>query len=137
VKSRRPYLLRAMHEWISDNGGTPHIVVDATLDGVEVPAQFVNDGKVVLNVSLNATSNLSIGNEETSFNARFGGVGRAVRLPTEAVLAIYARESGEGMLFTEEEASAQPESGDGEDDGPPPKSGGPARGGKPRLKVVK
>jgi stringent starvation protein B len=137
VKSRRPYLLRAMHEWISDNGGTPHIVVDATLDGVEVPAQFVNDGKVVLNVSLNATSNLSIGNEETSFNARFGGVGRAVRLPTEAVLAIYARESGEGMLFTEEEAGAPPESGDGEDDGPPPKSGGPARGGKPRLKVVK
>ena len=72
VRSRRPYLLRAMHEWISDSNQTPHIVVDASIEGVEVPRQYVQGGKIILNVSSNATSMLSLGNDLVRFRARFG-----------------------------------------------------------------
>jgi len=106
MKSRRPYLLRAMHEWISDSNCTPHIVVDAGVTGVEVPRQFVQDGKIVLNVSWNATAQMHIGNDELSFNGRFGGTSMHVRVPVEAVLAIYARETGQGMIFADEPRGA-------------------------------
>jgi stringent starvation protein B len=135
VKSRRPYLLRAMHEWICDSQCTPHVVVDAGVTGVEVPRQYVQDGKIVLNVSWTATSQLQLGNEELSFNGRFGGTSMQVRVPLAAVLAIYARETGQGMVFTEE--ADQPPPG-----GPPPEpapkeppSKPPA--GRAKLKVVK
>jgi stringent starvation protein B len=135
VKSRRPYLLRAMHEWICDSQCTPHVVVDAGVTGVEVPRQYVQDGKIVLNVSWTATSQLQLGNEELSFNGRFGGTSMHVRVPLAAVLAIYARETGQGMVFTEE--ADQPPPG-----GPPPEpapkeppSKPPA--GRAKLKVVK
>lgn len=136
MKSRRPYLLRAMHEWISDSECTPHIVVDAGVTGVEVPRQYVRDGKIVLNVSWNATAHLKLGNDELSFSGRFGGVGMTVRVPVEAVLAIYARETGQGMIFTDEEAVPGPEA----PKEPPPTEPGPApKGGGRRatLKVVK
>jgi stringent starvation protein B len=133
VKSRRPYLLRAMHEWINDSGRTPHVVVDATVAAVQVPTQFISDGKIVLNVSWDATSDLVLGNEEITFNARFGGVGRVVRVPTEAVLAIYARETGEGMLFNEDAQPAPDDPGAGDGGGPP----APGGTGKPQLTVVK
>ena len=97
VSSRRPYLLRAMHEWITDNRQTPHLVVDAEGEGVEVPRQFVKDGKIILNVSHGATSGLKLGNESIEFTARFAGAARAVHIPVRAVLGIYARESGQGM----------------------------------------
>ena len=90
VTSRRPYLLRAMHEWISDNAQTPHIVVDAQIEGVDVPRQYVKDGKIILNLSHAATSALKMGNEWVEFNARFGGVTRHVKVPLAAVLGIYA-----------------------------------------------
>jgi stringent starvation protein B len=99
--STRPYLLRAMHEWMSDNGMTPHVVVDATVEGVAVPAEHVADGKIVLNISLSATRNLMLGNDDVQFEARFSGAARQLYVPIEAVLGIYARETGQGMIFAE------------------------------------
>ncbi len=101
--SRRPYLLRAMHEWISDSGHTPHLVVDAGVVGVDVPRQFVKDGKIVLNVSWSATAQLKLGNDEITFSGRFGGASMMVFVPVNAVLAIYARETGQGMIFSDDE----------------------------------
>lgn len=138
MKSRRPYLLRAMHEWISDSNCTPHIVVDAGVAGVEVPRQYVRDGKIVLNISWSATAQLTLGNDEISFSGRFGGSPMTVRIPLDALLAIYARETGQGMIFTEEEAGppagpeAAPEAGAGP--GPAQK---PKGKGRAALKVVK
>jgi len=133
LKSRRPYLLRAMHEWISDSGCTPHVVVDAAVTGVDVPRQFVQDGKIVLNLSWSATAQLTLGNEELSFSGRFGGAPMSVRIPVEAVLAIYARETGQGMIFTDEDAP--PPSGDTPEQPARPEPRGAAT--RPRLKVVK
>lgn len=134
LSSRRPYLLRAMHEWMSDNHQTPHIVVDANVEGVVVPTQFVKDGRIVLNVSYSAAAGIQIENEGISFQARFGGTPMAVSVPVRAVLGIYARESGEGMLFGEEDDGAQPPP----ESDPEPTPEGP--GTPPRrshLKVVK
>jgi stringent starvation protein B len=125
-RSRRPYLLRAMHEWITDCEQTPHVVVDAEVPGVEVPRQYVKDGKIVLNVSHSATSGLVLGNDWVEFSARFSGVTRQVRIPVRAVLGIYARESGQGMIFSDENV---PDPGT-----PPPGTG---EGKRARLKVVK
>lgn len=102
MTSNRPYLLRAVHEWICDNGLTPHIVVDAGKPGVEVPPQAITDGRVVLNLAPRAVTRLEIGNEVITFTARFGGVSRAVSVPVAAVQAIYARENGQGMLLAED-----------------------------------
>lgn len=130
--SRRPYLLRAMHEWMGDAGFTPHVIVDAGRAGVEVPGAYVKDGKIVLNVSMNATQRLQLLNHAIEFDARFAGVVHHVRVPISAVLGIYARETGEGMVFNE-----------GEPEAPPPADAGapavPARGEmrRPKLTVVK
>ena len=105
---RRPYLLRAMHQWMSDSGMTPHVLVDTYLQGVDVPKAYVRDGRIVLNISLNATRHLDLGNDLISFEARFGGVPRLVRVPLAAVLSIYARETGEGMVFPPEGELAPP-----------------------------
>ena len=107
--SRRPYLLRAMHEWMGDAGFTPHLIVDATRSGVEVPGAYIKDGKVVLNVSLNATQRLQLLNHGIEFDARFAGVVHHVRVPIAAVLGIYARETGEGMVFNENEPDSPPQ----------------------------
>jgi stringent starvation protein B len=138
MKSRRPYLLRAMHEWISDSAQTPHIVVDATLQGVEVPRQYIQGGKIILNVSNHATSGLVLGNDVVRFRARFGATTYDVSVPIVAVLGIYARETGQGMIFSD--ADAPPPQ-------PPESPQPPAEGasnsttdvkrGKPTLKVVK
>jgi stringent starvation protein B len=124
LKPRRPYLLRAMHEWITDNKQTPHIVVDAGVDGVLVPQEHVKDGKIVLNLSYSAISDLIIGNEVLEFGARFGGVPFTVEVPVEAVMGIYARETGQGMIFGSEEPEPEP----------PPKG---SEGARPQLRVVK
>ena len=145
MKARRPYLLRAIHEWISDSLCTPHLVVDANATGVEVPRQYVKDGKIVLNVSWNATANLRLGNEEVSFSGRFGGTSMSVRVPIIAVLAIYARETGQGMIFAEDDADSPSQSSTGgtasapgsPDDDPGPKPTSPADSRRARFKVVK
>jgi stringent starvation protein B len=133
--SRRPYLIRAMHEWMTDNRQTPHLVVDAAIDGVAVPRQHVRDGKIVLNASYKATAGLVIKNDWISFGARFDGVAFDIRVPVHAVMGIYARETGQGMIFSDDDAAPP--------DGPPPE--GPTRPGgggepaakRPQLKVVK
>ncbi len=108
VVSRRPYLLRAMHEWISDSGHTPHVIVDALRAGVEVPSAYIKDGKIVLNLSMTATQRLQLKNDGIEFDARFAGVAHHVRVPISAVLGVYARETGEGMIFSEVETEPPP-----------------------------
>ncbi len=137
MKPRRPYLLRALHEWITDSGDTPHIVVDAEAPGVEIPRQYVKDGKIVLNVSFTATQMLKLGNEAVSFEARFGGTAFAVSVPVRAVLGIYARETGQGMIFPE--GDADPDPGDAPQTPPPRAAGGaaPTTAKRPKLQVVK
>lgn len=127
----RPYLVRALYEWISDNDMTPHLLVDTSRPETVVPTQFVEDGKIVLNLSPNAVRGLVLGNERISFNARFGGVAMDVAVPVGAILGIYARENGHGMLFPEEEVG--PDEDGASDDTEPPR---PPRD-KPRLRVVK
>lgn len=145
MTSHRPYLLRALYAWIADNGMTPHLLVDATRPGVQVPAFAVNDGKVVLNIAERAVVGLDMGNELITFTARFGGVSHHVRVPVSAVLLIYARETGQGMGLPDEpglpdgtDAQGLDETHAGDDDGgdggddlsPPPKRGG-------HLRVIK
>jgi stringent starvation protein B len=134
VRSRRPYLLRAMHEWISDSNQTPHIVVDASIEGVEVPRQYVQGGKIILNVSSNATSMLSLGNDVVRFRARFGAATYDVSVPIAAVLGIYARETGQGMIFSEADTPPQPPAPPSD---PPPTGGEGNKRTKPTLKVIK
>jgi|SRR5690606_5581095 len=106
MTSHRPYLLRALYEWIVDNGMTPHLLVDATREGVRVPAHTVKEGRVVLNVAERAVARLEMDNDAISFTARFGGVSHPVLVPVGAVLAIYARETGQGMALPDEPPGA-------------------------------
>lgn len=122
--SRQPYLLRAMYQWIEDNHWTPHIVVDVSVAGVDAPAGYASDGKLILNISSRACKDLEITNEFIRLETRFGGVSHPVHAPMTAVLAIYAQETGQGMLFEPELA--------GEDLKDAPRSPG-----KPDLKVIK
>ncbi len=94
----RPYLIRALHEWCIDNGFTPYVAVNVD-SSVQVPREFVKDGEIVLNVGFDATSNLSLGNDYIEFKARFGGKVRDIMVPVGRVVAIYARENGQGMAF--------------------------------------
>jgi len=126
---KRPFLLRAMHEWITQCGHTPHVIVDATREGIEVPRAYVKEGKIVLNLSEGATQRLHLGNDEIEFDARFAGVIHHVRFPVSAVLGVYARETGEGMVFSEQDLGPQPPTH------PPQAEEGGSR--RPQLKVVK
>lgn len=140
MKSQRPYMLRALYEWIVDSDGTPHLLVDASYPGVQVPPFAVRDGRVVLNVAPRAVRDFDIGEDHVSFECRFGGRSTAVMLPADAVLAIYAQENGAGMAFdaAPHPASGSPgdvETGQPDDDPDPPSGGGTERGG--HLKVVK
>ncbi|MBS0214711.1 MAG: ClpXP protease specificity-enhancing factor [Proteobacteria bacterium] len=116
MTSQRPYLLRAIYEWIVDNGMTPHVLVDARRPGVSVPPSTVRDGQVVLNIAERAVGQLRMDNDLIAFNARFGGVSHAVFVPIDAVLAIYARETGMGMALPPdaEVAGAGGEDSDGD-----------------------
>lgn len=137
VTSKRPYLLRAWHEWMSDNLQTPHIVVDARHEDVQVPGQQVEDGKIILNISHNATRGLQLGNEVVQFHARFNGVDFPVQIPVSAVMAIYARETAQGMIFTGDDLDAEPNAEKGqatEDECPDGEASGDKR---PDLKIVR
>jgi len=127
MNSSRPYLIRAINEWIVDNALTPYLLVNAEVEGVDVPRRHVESGKIVLNINPQAISNLHIANDHIEFSARFGGTPMLVYIPMAAVLAIYAKENGRGMMFNEEE------------DVPPPASPDdtPRGSGRPALKVVK
>jgi stringent starvation protein B len=133
MTSNRPYLLRALYEWIGDNGMTPYLLVDAAHEGVQVPASAVKDGRVVLNIASRAVAQLELGSREVRFKARFGGVSQTVQVPVQAVLAIYAQETGQGMALPDEDGVLPTDE--------PPSAPGPSGDeGKPRgghLRVVK
>lgn len=125
MTSSRPYLVRALYQWITDNGLTPHLVVDINAQGLEAPIEYAENGKLILNVAPQAIRNFAIEDEGVGFNARFRGTPTQVWLPIHAILAIYARENGQGMVFADEaEPTPEPE---------PPK---PKRQ-RPQLRVVK
>lgn len=140
MKSSRPYLLRALHEWIVDSGCTPHILVSSEYPSVRVPAGYAQDGQIVLNISPSAVRYLEMGNDVLTFEGRFGGVAQSLYVPVPAILAIYARENGQGMFF-EGDDNDVPGEGDGDETPPPAVPGGaaPAPAGKSRshLKVIK
>ena len=123
-----------MHEWMLDNGFTPHLVVDAKREGVRVPEAHVKDGKIVLNVSPTATHALNLGNDAVTFEARFGGVSQQLVVPVAAVLGIYARETGQGMIFGEDDTPEAGPSGHEPSPPTPPPKGGNRRA---KLKVIK
>ena len=132
-----------MHEWMVDNGFTPHLVVDAGRAGLQVPKEHVKDGKIVLNVSHSATRALRLGNESVSFETRFGGVPRQLEIPVDAVLGIYARETGQGMIFGDDDSAPTGPGGPSPMPPTPPTapSGGatktPAARKAPKLTVIK
>jgi stringent starvation protein B len=134
----RPYLIRAINEWASENDLTPHLLVNALEEGVVVPTQFINDGQIVLNISPSAVQSIDLGNEWILFSARFSGTPMNIEVPVSAVLAIYARENGQGIFFPEEDGSPEPEATDEPADKatPVPKQAA-KKTKKPSLKVVK
>lgn len=123
MTDNRPYLVRALHEWICDNGLTPYLLVDSAVSGVRVPQQAVKDGRVVLNIAPRAVTRLDLANDVISFQARFSGVAMLVVVPLEAVLAVYAMENGQGMMFPPAEGAQDDEAGD-EPAGPPQEDAG-------------
>jgi len=120
MTSSKPYLIRALYEWILDNDTTPYMLVDTSSDQVLIPAGIANDGKVVLNLSPSAIQNLEMTNEHVSFSARFNGVAQDLYCPISSLMAIYARENGEGMMFPAEESDdgTQSSAEDGKPKGP-------------------
>jgi stringent starvation protein B len=130
VTSSKPYLVRALYEWIVDNDNTPYILVDTSGDQVSIPNGIASDGKVVLNLAPAAIQNLEMTNDFVSFSARFNGVGEQIFVPVTSLLAIYARENGEGMMFPNEEDNAS-NAADGEVVKPALKPAGPT------LKIIK
>lgn len=138
---RRPFMLRAFYDWLLDNELTPHLVVDATLPGVKVPMEFVQDGQIILNIAPRAVGNLELADDAVRFNARFSGKPHNVFVPMYALQAIYARENGAGTLFEPEDqymdliAQLSEDGSDGVDvdlnePEPPPK-------GRPQLRIIK
>lgn len=124
----KPYLIRSIYEWITDNSLTPHLLVNAEYPGVNLPMDFVEDGRIVLNIRAEAVQSLALGNDEIEFNARFSGKPMRINAPIQAVLAIYAKENGRGMVFDPEEI---------DEDNPPPTEPENKPPQKPQLRVVK
>lgn len=142
MSSSRPYLIRAFYEWIVDNNCTPYILVNATRDGVNVPEEHIKDGQIILNIAPAAVQNLLINDELLEFDGRFSGVARPVFMPISAVMGIYARENGQGMIFEADGTNPDP-SGPGSDsdskagDGESSSGQGKKSSRKPALRVVK
>jgi stringent starvation protein B len=131
VTPSKPYVVRAIYDWIIDNNCTPHVLVDAGVDGVVVPDDYVADGQIVLNISPTAVVSLNLGNDAIAFSGRFGGVPLDVFLPLDSLLGIYARENGQGMIFDDDELDGP---------SPPPNEPdpiSPSKAKKPSLTLVK
>lgn len=140
MTSNRPYLLRAIYDWITDNNLTPYVLLDASREGVKVPPQVIKNGQVVLNLAMRAVANLDLGNDWISFQARFSGVSHNIHIPVQAVLALYAQENGQGMMFPAEEGGDNPPPSDPDDTPPQPESdqvGDKPKRSAPFLRVVK
>ena len=142
MTSHRPYILRALYEWIADNGMTPHVLVDAGVAGVRVPPHVVKDGRVVLNIAERAVAKLELGDDALRFSARFGGVSQNVVVPVPAVIAVYARETGQGMALPADllpagaEAASDATVADEGDDTPPQSPAEPPKRGA-HLRIIK
>ena len=134
-RSTKPYLIRAIHEWCSDSNLTPYLSVRVDAN-TRVPAEFVKNGEIVLNVGYDATHKLTIGNDLIQFAARFNGVSRECSIPVEAVLGIFARENGQGLFFTQD-THTPPNAASPNGNGGPGATPAGSNGGKPRLQVVK
>ncbi len=126
MTSQRPYLIRAIYQWLLDNEFTPHLLVNANFPNTEVPQDFVNKGSIILNINPSSIQHLQMENDFISFNARFNGVAHQIFIPPQAVLGIFAKENNQGMLFPEIETDLDPE---------PPKTT-PSKS-RPTLKIVK
>ena len=141
MSSSKPYMIRAVYDWLLENDQTPYILIDAMQSGVEVPLEFVNDGKIVLNISPIASQNLHLGNSNIAFDARFGGIPMHVFAPVSAVMAIYSKENGRGMVFSEEEDWEDNNHNGNGDHGGSTQGFGESKPkrprGKPQLKVIK
>ena len=133
MTSSRPYLIRAMYQWITDNGMTPHLLVDVSIDGVQVPTEHVQNGKIILNVAPMAIGSLVLGDEEITFSARFSGQSMGILIPVDAVLAVYAKENGQGMMFTDDDGAVSSDDDDPDHDPDP----GTGKTKRPNLRVVK
>ena len=129
MTSSRPYMMRALYEWILENECTPYVLVNAMAKNAQVPQEYVKNGQIVLNISPVAVTNLLLSNEAMQFNGRFGGVPMDIYVPIEAVMGIYARENGQGMIFDNEEPTPDPE--------PEQPTQSKTKSPKPSLKVVK
>ena len=136
MTSNKPYLIRALYEWLVDNNATPHILVDTSFDQVMIPSSIAKDGQVVLNIATRAVQNLEMKNSHVAFSARFGGVPQNIYIPMQAVLAIYSMEDGEGMMFAEEAVSASEKKPATISEDKKSKPSKPSKG-KPGLKIVK
>lgn len=135
MTSTRPYLIRAIYDWIVDNSCTPLVLVNAKVAGVIVPTRHVVEGRIVLNIAPRAVKNFIIGDAELQFDARFSGVSMSISVPIQAVMSIHAQENGQGMAFSDDEFVAP---GDGTPEPPtPPLAGGPGSGKKSMLRIVK
>ncbi len=132
MSSSRPYLIRAIYQWINDNSLTPYILVNADFPETTVPTQFVEDGKIILNISAQAADELNIDNDWLLFSARFSGQPMAISIPVQAILAIYAKENGQGMVLDRDS-----DDGDQPPPGPPHDSGKSRSAKKPHLQLVK
>lgn len=139
ITPTRPYMVRALYQWIEDNALTPYLMVDATTENVQIPREHVQDGRIVLNIASRATGNMSMENDYIHFSARFGGVSQEIWVPLTAVMGIYAKENSQGMFFDPKEYEGyQPE----EDstvtaDKSPTAAPKPKRDNKAGLKVLK
>ncbi len=128
MTSLKPYLIRAIYEWILDNDLTPHLLVNANHHNAVLPMQFVQDGRMILNIRPAAIDALSLGDDAIEFNTRFSGKSTYICAPVSAVLAIYAKENGQGMVFDED---------DSQNEEPPPPPPEPTKKAKPSLRVLK
>ena len=143
MTSSRPYIIRALYEWIVENSCTPYILVNAYGPGVEVPQEHVKDGQIILNISPMAVEDLNLGDEGIDFQGRFAGIPKHVMVPMTSVLGIYAKENGQGMIFDPDAAPPEPPTPSPTGTDSPPKSApmavpGDKKGGKkPPLRLVK
>lgn len=137
MTTHRPYMIRALHEWILDNNCTPYILVNAFTKGVAVPQDYVKDGQIVLNISPQAINTLVISNAAIEFEGRFGGISTKVYVPVQAVMGIYARENGQGMMFDSDDSMPDPPTPISRLDKPQSGKGKAGKNKKPTLRVVK
>ena len=139
MTSSRPYIIRALYEWILENKCTPYVLVNAFDEGVEVPQEYVKDGEIILNISPSAIQSLSIHDSAIEFQGRFGGIPKQVFAPIQAIMGIYAKENGQGMMFDLEKDDSEPPDPDGPGDSPQSPNEDPRDSGvkRPPLRLVK